>query len=239
MVAQPVAAGRQEGKLLTPRIKRFAVTAVAGMMLATASGAQACAGARGQRLAVEFAVLALRVHRLETPGPDTRSRARLRAKLGSALGVLPLLARSCLGESGQKPDRTLLPEVLQLQRLYGRGQLSALAVHLRRLGRRYPVDTRGLLPLPADAAALRMGHVLYRNLCMGCHSFPDPRSPVPAPDLFALARTLSATGLVASLVNGVRGTSGTTLVNPLDNQSIADLAAYLRAGRLSGHQAAR
>ena len=205
--------------------------AVAILLVATAVCSSATAGGeRTQRFAVELAVLAIRSHRLLGAGLTSAQRVRLRAKIGSAIGVLPLLARGYLEEQRHANDRQLLAQLRQLQVMYAHGHIAVLATDIDHLSQHYPLDTRGLLPLPATPLALNAGRALYKNLCMACHAYPDPRSPAPAPDLFTMARTLPPLQLVASLLGGVRGTSSTTLVNPLSNQNIADLAAYLKDG---------
>ncbi len=205
--------------------------AVAILLVATAVCSSAIAGGeRTQRFAVELAVLAIRSHRLLGTGLAPAQRVRLRAKISSAIGVLPLLARGYFEEQRRANDRQLLGQLRRLQVLYAHGHLAALATDIDRLSQHYPMDTRGLLPLPATPLALNAGRALYKNLCMACHAYPDPRSPAPAPDLFTMARTLAPQQLVASLLGGVRGTPSTTLVDPLSNQNIADLAAYLKGG---------
>ena len=205
--------------------------AVAVLLIATAVCASATAGGeRTQRFAVELAVLAIRSHRILGTGITPAQRVRLHAKIGSAIGVLPLLARGYLEEQRHANGRQLLMQLRQLQVMYAHGHLAALAADINRLAQHYPLDTRGLLPLPTAPRALNAGRTLYKNLCMACHAYPDPKSPVPAPDLFTMARSLPPLQLVASLLGGVRGTPSTTLVNPLSNQNIADLAAYLRNG---------
>ncbi len=205
--------------------------AVAVLLIATAVCASATAeGERTQRFAVELAVLAIRSHRIFGTGITPAQRVRLHAKIGSAIGVLPLLARGYLEEQRHANGRQLLTQLRQLQVMYAHGHLAALATDIDRLSQHYPLDTRGLLPLPTAPRALNAGRTLYKNLCMACHAYPDPKSPVPAPDLFTMARSLPPLQLVASLLGGVRGTPSTTLVNPLSNQNIADLAAYLRNG---------
>ncbi len=187
------------------------------------------AGERAQRFAVELAVSAIRSHRLLATRLAPAQRARLRAKMNSALGVLPLLARSYLEEQQHGGGGKLLTQLRRLRIAYAHGQLSAVAAELDRLSHRYPLDTLGLLPLPASPHAIQAGRTLYRNLCMACHAYPDSSSSVPAPNLFAMARALTPRQLVASLLGGVRGTPSTTLVNPLSNQNIADLAVFLRS----------
>ncbi len=200
------------------------------MLFAAAAFSNAVAGERTQRFAVELAVLANQSHRLLGAGLAPAQRERLRAKVDSALAVLPLLARDCFEEQRRRDDPRLLARLRRLQVVYKHGQFVTLATDLDHLSRRYPVDMRGLLPLPSAPLAVRAGRALYENLCMACHAFSDPKSPAPAPDLFAMARTLSPTQLVVSLLSGVRGTPSTTLVNPLSNQNVIDLAAYLKDG---------
>ena len=204
------------------------------VLVATTAFSSAVAGERTQRFALEIAVLANRSHRLLEAGLAPMQRERLQAKIGSALGVLPLLARECLEEQRQADERPLLVRLHKLSAAYSHGRIAALADGLDRLSQRYPVDMRGLLPLPESSRAIRAGRALYDQLCMGCHAYPDAQSPAPAPDLFVMAHALPPPQLVVSLLNGVRGTHATTLANPLSNQDIADLAAYLRRGVGSG-----
>ena len=163
-------------------------------------------------------------------GTTPAQRTRLRAKIFSALGTLGLLAREYLEEQ-REVNPSLLAAVRSLQKEFRSGELRAFAAGLGRLARKYPVDTRGILPLRDAPRQLGAGRQLYQRLCMACHAYPDPRSPAPAPDLFAMARSLSPVEFVARLIGGVRGTPATTLVNPLTNQDIASLAAYLRYGK--------
>ncbi|MHB8347919.1 MAG: c-type cytochrome [Acidiferrobacterales bacterium] len=200
------------------------------LLVAAAAGSSSAAGERAQRFAVELTVLAIRSHRLLDTGLAPAQRARLRAKMNSALGVLPLLARSYLEERPRRGGRRLLAQLRRLRVAYAHRQLAAVTAELDQLSHRYPLDTRGLLPLPTAPLAMQAGRTLYRNLCMACHAYPDSGSPVPAPDLFAMARVLTPLQLVARLLGGVRGTPSTTLVNPLSNQNIADLAVFLRSG---------
>lgn len=162
-------------------------------------------------------------------GITPAQRARLRAKIFSALGVIDLLAREHLQER-RESDPRLLAQLRRLQSEYMHGERAAFAARLQGLTRRYPVDTRGILPLRDTPRQLDAGKQLYQRLCMACHAYPDPRSPAPAPDLFAMARSLPPVELAARLIGGVRGTPATTLVNPLTDQDIASLAAYFKYG---------
>ena len=203
----------------------------ATITLCVAAVFSACyaAGERTQRFAVELANVAIDTHLLTRAGTTPTQRARLRAKIFSALGVIGLLAREYLQEQ-RESDPHLLAQLRRLQYEYTHGERAAFAARLQGLTRRYPVDTRGILPLYDAPRQLSAGKRLYQRLCMACHAYPDPHSPAPAPDLFAMARSLPPVELVARLIGGVRGTSATTLVNPLTNQDIADLAAYLKYG---------
>ncbi len=234
MVTQSGVAGGSEGARLRAHDRLVSSVAVAIALVATATFSSAVAGERTQRFALEIAVLASRSQRLLVADLTPAQHRRLQAKIGSALGVLPLLARECLEEQRKVHERSLLARLQRLSSAYAHGQIAALHAGLDRLSRSYPVDLRGLLPLPESSGAVRTGRALYDRLCMGCHAYPDSQSPAPAPDLFASARALSAAGLVVILLDGVRGTHSTTLVNPLSNQDIADLAAYLRHGTESG-----
>ena len=234
MVAQPGIADGREGARLRPLGRLCGGALVAIVLVATAAPSGAAAGERTQRFALEIAVLSGRSGRLLSGGLTPAQRGRVQAKIRSALGVLPLLARDCLEEQRRADERPLLARLQRLAADYSHGRMHALAKGLEGLSRRYPVDMQGLLPLPGSSRAARAGRTLYDQLCMGCHAYPDSQSPAPAPDLFASARALSAAGLVVILLDGVRGTHSTTLVNPLSNQDIADLAAYLRHGTESG-----
>ncbi len=186
------------------------------------------AGQRSQIFAVELANMAIDTRVLAHGDLAPVARARLRAKLSSDVGVIGLLARARLQELRRRNPR-LLTEIDRLQTAFRQGDQTKMAALIDRLSRRYPVDTTGILPLNEAPARLQAGRALYQNLCMGCHAYPDPASPAPAPDLFAMARSLPSADLVARLIGGVRGTPATTLVNPLSNRQIADLAAYLKA----------
>ncbi|MDA8094197.1 MAG: c-type cytochrome [Betaproteobacteria bacterium] len=234
MVAQPGIADGREGARLSPLARLLGGILVATVVVATVAASSAVAGERTQRFALEIAILSSRSNRLLSGGLTTAQRGRLQAKIRSALGVLPLLARECLEEQRRADERPLLARLRTLAADDSHGRTTDLAQGLERLSRRYPVDMQGLLPLPASRRAARAGRTLYDQLCMGCHAYPDARSPAPAPDLFAMAHALSDAQLVVSLLNGVRGTRSTTLVNPLNNQEIADLAAYLKQKEASG-----
>ena len=203
--------------------------AAATLTLCVAAVFSTCyaAGERTQRYAVELANMAIDTHLLTRAGTTPAQRARLQAKIFSALGVIGLLAREYLQEQ-RESDPRLLAQLRRLQYEYTHGEHAAFAARLQGLTRRYPVNTQGILPLRDTPQQLGAGKQLYQRLCMACHAYPDPHSPAPAPDLFAMARSLPPVDLIARLIGGVRGTSATTLVNPLTNQDIANLAVYLK-----------
>jgi mono/diheme cytochrome c family protein len=189
----------------------------------------AAAGQRSRDFTLELANMAMNARLLGQPGLAATAAARLRDKLDGAIGVLGLLARA-RAEELRQPDAAVLAVIGRLQAAYRKGGVAAARPLILGLARRYPMDLIGILPLGAGPGRVAAGRALYRRLCMGCHAYTDPRSPVPAPDLFAMGRSMAAPKFVARLIGGVRGTPDTSLIDPLSDFQIAELAAYLRAG---------
>ena len=194
-----------------------------------ASAAHADESAR--RFSVQLAIIAGDARLLTQPNLPENRRQGLRTRIASELSTLRLAAREYLVFLGHS-DPALLRDVDSLRAAFATARSDAAARRMLRmaalLARRYPLDLAGLHPNHATPQARADGRAIYRTLCMGCHAHPDSGADNPAPDLFREARTLPEREFIARLLGGVRGTPVIALENPLSDQQIAGLAAYLR-----------
>jgi mono/diheme cytochrome c family protein len=186
------------------------------------SAAAAAQDEHQRRLAAELAVMAGDVRRLAGGSGPAQQREGLQARLAGALSSLPLLMR----RAGADP----VP-VAALRSALARNDLDAVMTGLSALRRSHPLDLRGVLPAPPTAERLRLGEVIHRQSCAGCHDVPVADSKLPALDLFQQAGAMSREEFAARLLAGVRGDRTTAYRNPFSDLEIGALLAYYESVR--------
>jgi len=180
--------------------------------------------------------------RLVAGVPDAARRRGLHAKVGSALGVLPLAARAYL-QSDARAEATALAELARAARAARASDWPRTAVALSVLCAAYPVSLAGLRPEDAAPNAVLAAGGSYRARCAMCHRVPAAHAELPAPDLARWARRMPAREFVARMIDGVHGTAFTGFENPMSDAEIAAFYAYLqgvegaRASSSHGHGA--
>ncbi|MGA7801584.1 MAG: cytochrome c, partial [Gammaproteobacteria bacterium] len=168
--------------------------------------------------------------RLTGRGLSGLRRRGLEAKVRSALGVLPLTARSYLQDDGQA-EAWALGVLDRAEQALGTRDWKKAAASLSALCRAYPLRLSGLRPGDVGPAAVTAAGRSYQKRCAMCHRYAQPDSELPAPDLFRWSRSLGPRSFVARMIDGVHGTAFTSFENPLTDTEIAALYAYFRAGR--------
>ncbi|MCX8004418.1 MAG: hypothetical protein N2688_05600 [Burkholderiaceae bacterium] len=192
---------------------------IAAALLACAVGA-AAGGEHRRLLAVELAVVAGDLRRLQEDRPGAREAAGLRARIAGSLAALPLLLRRAGAEARlAQPARDALR----------REDWRALRRHLAELQRRFPLapDVLDADPSPARRA---FGAALHAQACAACHDAPAGDVELPARDLFDEARRLPRAEFLARLIAGVRGDRSTAWQNPFSDAELGALAAFYLAG---------
>jgi mono/diheme cytochrome c family protein len=187
-----------------------------------AAAAQA-QGEHARRLAAELAIMHGDLRRLAAAQEPAEHLEGLRARFAGALSSLPLLVR----EAGERADAG---EMRALRAALAGANWKTLEAGIAGLRRRYPLDLSGILPADPTPERLRLGEVIHRQACAGCHDNPASGSRLPAHNLFKQANTMLPEELAARLLNGVRGDASTAHRNPFGDLEIGALIAYYRAG---------
>lgn len=182
-----------------------------------------------RRLAVEFEIMLGNVRAIKAPSTVPLVRKGLHARLTSALGYLGITARRYLDQSTRSNDKLLL-RIDKLKQEFHANRLGAFERSLETLTKAYPVDFRGILPLEVTSERLRIGRLLYREHCWGCHANPEPKSEYPAPNLFLEAHHEPSREFAARLLGGIYGNFYTSMDNPFSDEQLAALFAYFRSG---------
>ena len=167
---------------------------------------------------------------LQQSGLPEHHRRGLTERVTSALGFIGLLAREALQASNRHYPE-LGEEIARLRSGFSAGDLAGSALRLQQIGQRYPLDTRGFLPVVATPVRLARGRELYTSTCRACHIAPDTRRRNPARDLFHDAETMPAQEFLARLMGGVRGVPETGLENPLSDEDLRALLAWFMRDR--------
>ena len=196
-------------------------------MLAPLTSGQGAQDEHNQRFGMEIAVIAGDLRLLQQGGLEQRHRQGLVDRITSALGFLGLLAREARQASdGRDPVASM--EIADARRHFADGDLAATATRLRRLSQAHPLDLSGFLPVQSTAQRLARGREIYQSTCRACHVAPDRARDNPARNLIRDAATMPEQEFVARLLAGVRGDARTGLENPLSDEDIRSLLAWLR-----------
>lgn len=207
----------------------YPVFATLAILFLPMHGGYAAQDEHNRRFAMELVVIAGDLRLLRQDGIAQRYRRGLVARITSALGFLGLLAREAQ-QAGGRDDTDLRPAIRLARKDFLRGDLAAAALSLRRISQAYPLDTRGILPVEPSSRRLERGRAIYQDSCRACHISPDKARDNPAPDLFRDAMAMPEQEFVARLLAGVRGLPRTGLENPLSDEDLRSLIAWLRQG---------
>ncbi|MHB0974760.1 MAG: c-type cytochrome [Thiobacillus sp.] len=188
------------------------------------------AGEYDRALRVDVAVLQGDARLLADPATPAVRRAGLRARIASTLGTLGMTAREA-GNPGPASPQILLPSIAALRTDFHRQRPDLFLRRATSLAMAFPLDTAYFIPLVATPLRARTGQSIYRQLCIGCHQYTDPKAANPAPDLFAMARSTPPAEFVARMLGGIHGVPRTTLKNPFSDEEIASLLVYFSAGK--------
>jgi mono/diheme cytochrome c family protein len=90
-----------------------------------------------------------------------------------------------------------------------------------------PLSLKGLKPEKATPEAIQTGKEIYKDYCQACHKQPELNLARPAYSLFKMAKKLSQKEFIARMIVGVHGTPEIALQNPLTDDDIAGMFAYL------------
>lgn len=164
-------------------------------------------------------------------------RRGLRSRLRSALGVLPLAARSYLQDDA-RAESAAVGGLAAATRALRAEDWSQVATALSAMCAAYPLSLTGLRAEDATAAAAAAAGRSFRASCGLCHRSSQPDAALPAPDLRRWARSMPAREFVARMIDGVHGTAFTGFENPLSDAEIAAFYAYLERPAATGRRAA-
>lgn len=206
------------------------IIAVVTLLLLPGPGSVHAQDEHNRRFAVELVVLAGDLRFLQQDGLTDRHRRGLDDRIASALGFLGLTGRTALQMSGRR-DPDLAGDIARLRSSFAAGDLAGSEQVLQELKQRYPLDTRGFLPVEATPARLARGREIYRSTCRACHIAPDLARLNPARDLFRDALTMPPDEYVARLLGGVRGVAATGLENPFPDEDLRALLAWFTQTR--------
>jgi len=87
------------------------------------------------------------------------------------------------------------------------------------------VEIPDLVQVPAEI--LDDGESIYTRYCHGCHVVSNPRQTPPVYSLAGMANNLPAREFIARMITGVHGTAEIALRNPLSDDDIRGIYAYL------------
>lgn len=166
-------------------------------------------------------------HALSGRGWFGRHRTGVFREVESELDVLPLTARAYL-QDVPACETQVVHTLLATGKEFAARRYDPALARLRELRASFPLDAAGLSGCRAPRWQLRWAGRTYRQLCRGCHAYPDSRAPRPAPDLFRWARRLSAREFAARLIDGIHGTRFTRYENPFSPAELAAFADYFR-----------
>lgn len=206
-----------------------ALGACALVLLGVASSAAALACAAPRDLDLELALIAGDARRLADPAISLQRKEALSERIRSSLGTLPITLRYAVQESG-RAEPELAAATPALGALLSAGKLARFSALAARLAAEHPLDLSYFRPLAITARRLEAGRAIYERQCSGCHAHPDPQAALPAPDMFAMARTEPSAEFLVRLLGGIHGDRLTSLENPFPDEAIASLAAYFMAG---------
>lgn len=204
---------------------------LAAFVLGTAAvgGFAQAQGEHARRFTAELEIVAGDVRLLRAPTTPAHHRRGLRARISSALGLMPLLARQYLQERTEsRPE--LLNRIRDLRGAYREEDLSRVAAELDALRADYPLDLGGLRPADATAQQIADAVALHQSLCAACHDHPDLSRDNPAYNLFVQSKSVPETEFIARMLGGVRGTPEIGLRNSLSDGDIAGLFAFFARG---------
>ncbi len=202
---------------------------ITSLILIDSSTAYSAQDEHNRRFAVELAVVAGDMRLLQQDGLTDRHRRGLSDRIESALGFIGLTGRKALRISTRQ-DPNLRRDIARLRSRFTAGEFATSEQILQGLQQRYPLDTRGFLPIAATSARLKRGREIYRNTCRPCHIAPDTARPNPAHNLFRDAAEMPREEFVARLLGGVRGVPETGLENPLPDEDLRALLAWFMHG---------
>lgn len=168
------------------------------------------------------------LRRLQSRPESALQAEGLRARLAGALSSLPLLLRRA--GACPRPSAGDCAGIPALRAALARGDLSVLARDLEALRRKHLFEAGQILAGAATPERLRLGAVLHRQVCAGCHDAPAADTALPARDLFEEARRLPREEFAARLLLGVRGDRGTSWRNPFSDLELGALLAYYENG---------
>ncbi len=183
---------------------------IMGIAAVVFSGGVAMAGQ--QILAAELLIVRDDIRRLETgdnlPPPHKRGLAD---RIDGALGLLPWLLRQA-GDAVSGP---------------------ITARHLDQLIARHPLDLSAYTGAVSGKHRREAG-AIHDTYCAGCHDdarHGDEDAPLPARDLFLMARESTPEVFLARLINGVKGDETLLFTNPLSADQLRALWQFYREGR--------
>lgn len=141
----------------------------------------------------------------------------LQNRITGSLGILPWLLRRAGDVSGADQVR-----VLSLD-------LEERSVQLDLLVKRYPLDLSPYASGRQTPRLRREAIAIHETYCASCHDDAgsgDRDTPLPARDLFLMARESAPEVLLARLINGVKGDETLLFTNPLSPKQIGALWRY-------------
>lgn len=190
---------------------------LAGLAAACCCAAVQADGEHERLLAAELTVMAGDVRRLTTGEGGPLEREGLVKRLNGALSSLPLQLRRV--DSDPKP-------VVAMRESHARRDWRALSATLATLKQRHPLDARPLMVAAPTPEMLKLGALIHRTTCAGCHDAPSQDSQLPAKNLAAQLATMPREEFAARLLLGVRGDRLTSWRNPFSDLELSALVAY-------------
>lgn len=153
-------------------------------------------------------------------------------RIAGALGTLNWLCRQYISLHELPPDK--IPEQInELGTAIASKNWVKANQHLNRLIDQMPLSLQELHPGKAEAESIKVGREIYKSYCQACHHQPYLDQARPAYSLFKMAKQLSQQEFIARMIIGVHGTPEIALQNPLTDDDIAGMFAYLLKAKLS------